>query len=85
LIGTDQAPEGKIWSAASPSCWECSPRVKQIPQESNQMDNEVTRPQGGTKDDTTYPNGVGEVSPDQPVLPSRQPIPTLNLPYTVTS
>jgi hypothetical protein len=40
------------------------------------MDNEVTRPQGGQKDDQAYPDGVGEVSPDQPVLPSRQPIPT---------
>jgi hypothetical protein len=32
--------------------------------------------QGGTKLDDRYPDGVGEVSPDQPVLPSRQPIPT---------
>jgi hypothetical protein len=41
---------------------------------------EVTRPQGGQKDDQTFPDGVGEPSSHQPVLPSRQPIPAPNLP-----
>ena len=39
-------------------------------------DNQVDRPQGGTKDDRTFPDGVGEPSSDEPVYPSRQPIPT---------
>ena len=34
-------------------------------------DNE-NRPQGGTKLDDRYPDGVGEVSPDPPALPSRE-------------
>jgi hypothetical protein len=34
------------------------------------------RPQGGTKDDDTFPDGLGEVSPEQDVHPSRQPVPT---------
>lgn len=38
------------------------------------------RPPGGQKDDQTLPDGLGSPSNDQPVLPSRQPIPTPNLP-----
>jgi hypothetical protein len=30
------------------------------------------RPQGGQKDDQTFPDGLGSPSNDQPVLPSRQ-------------
>jgi len=44
------------------------------------MDNEVTRPQGGQKDDQTYPNGVGSPSNDQPAMKSPQPVPTPSLP-----
>jgi hypothetical protein len=40
----------------------------------------ISRPQGGTKLDTTWPDGVGVPSDDAPVLPSRQPIATPNLP-----
>ena len=36
----------------------------------------VTRPQGGQKDDQTFPDGLGSPSNDAPVLPSRQPVPT---------
>jgi hypothetical protein len=32
--------------------------------------------QGGTKDDQTFPDGVGKPSENDPVLPSRQPIST---------
>ena len=32
--------------------------------------------QGGTLDDASRPNGYGTPSEDQPVLPSRQPVPT---------
>jgi hypothetical protein len=31
---------------------------------------------GGTLDDATRPDGYGSPSNDQPVLPSRQPVPT---------
>jgi len=33
----------------------------------------VTRPQGGTLDDTSRPDGHGKPSEDAPILPSRQP------------
>lgn len=39
------------------------------------------RPQGGQKDDQTWPDGVGVPSVDQPVLPSRQPV---QIPTTFT-
>jgi hypothetical protein len=34
----------------------------------------VTRPQGGTKLDDTFPDGAGRPSEDEPILPSRQPV-----------
>jgi hypothetical protein len=34
----------------------------------------VSRPEGGTKLDDTYPDGAGKPSEDAPILPSRQPV-----------
>jgi hypothetical protein len=37
----------------------------------------VTRPQGGQKDDTRFPDGLGKPGGgDDPVLPSKQPVRT---------
>jgi hypothetical protein len=44
------------------------------------MADDKTPQQGGTLDDTSRPNGHGKPSENDPVVASRQPIPTPNLP-----
>jgi hypothetical protein len=79
LIAHDQAP----WKVGENAACSLSPHSvcesKGFPQEEHQMANDdykmpVSRPQGGTKLDTTFPDGLGSPSNDKPPMKSPQPV-----------